>query len=70
MSSTKLIGIEGKSGNRLVLIGFEKANVLFNLSFADVLDEDSRKGYQGGLMIGIALISGNIFKNQTARQYH
>ena len=46
MSSTRLSGIEGRSGARPVLIGFEKANVLFNLSFADVLDEDTRQGYQ------------------------
>lgn len=36
----------GKSAERDVLIGFAPANVLRNVSFADVLDEDSGRGYQ------------------------
>lgn len=36
----------GKSADRDVLIGFAAANVLRAVSFADVLDEDSGRGYQ------------------------
>lgn len=36
----------GKSADREVLIGFAPANVMGNVSFADVLDQDSNRGYQ------------------------
>ena len=36
----------GKSADRDVLIGFAPASVLGKVSFADVLDEDSNRGYQ------------------------
>jgi DNA sulfur modification protein DndB len=36
----------GWSSNRRVLLGFAPANLLHRLSFADVLDEDTGRGYQ------------------------
>lgn len=36
----------GYSAQRQVLIGFAPANLLYRLSFADVLDEDTGRGYQ------------------------
>lgn len=36
----------GKSADRDVVLGFAPANVLRNVSFADVLDEESNRGYQ------------------------
>lgn len=36
----------GRSANRQVLLGFAPANLLHCLSFADVLDEDTGRGYQ------------------------
>jgi len=36
----------GRSAGRVVLLGFASANVLRALSFADVLDEDTGRGYQ------------------------
>lgn len=38
--------VQGRSGDREVLLGFASAQVLVNLSFADVLDEGGRRGYQ------------------------
>jgi len=38
--------ISGMSAGRTVLIGFAPASVLHSLSFADVLDEDTGRGYQ------------------------
>jgi DNA sulfur modification protein DndB len=38
--------LKGHSAHRPVLIGFAPADVLYRLSFADILDEDSRRGYQ------------------------
>jgi DGQHR domain-containing protein len=39
-------GILGMSAGREVFLGFAPANVLYSLSFADVLDEDTGRGYQ------------------------
>ena len=39
-------GIIGLSAGREVFLGFAPANVLHGLSFADVLDEDTGRGYQ------------------------
>lgn len=39
-------GIEGASADRPVVVGFASARVLHALSFADVLDEFSGRGYQ------------------------
>src|SRR5882672_1712693 len=36
----------GQAGHRRVLMGFAPAHVLHALSFADVLDEDTGRGYQ------------------------
>lgn len=38
--------ILGQCGQRKVLLGFAPANVLHEVSFADILDEDSGRGYQ------------------------
>lgn len=38
--------ILGQAAGRRVLLGFASANVLHTLSFADVLDEDTGRGYQ------------------------
>ncbi len=42
----KLEGVLGASAQREVLVGFALASVLHALSFADVLDEDTGRGYQ------------------------
>jgi DNA sulfur modification protein DndB len=42
----RLPGILGFSADRRVLLGFAPANLLHSLSFADVLDEDTGRGYQ------------------------
>jgi DNA sulfur modification protein DndB len=42
----KITGQLGASANRKVFLGFAPANVLYSLSFADVLDEDTGRGYQ------------------------
>jgi len=39
-------GILGMSAGREVFLGFAPANILYSLSFADVLDEDTGRGYQ------------------------
>jgi len=39
-------GILGKSASRDVLLGFAPANLLHSLSFADILDEETGRGYQ------------------------
>lgn len=41
-----LDGIIGASAQRDVVLGFAPANVLYALSFADILDEDTGRGYQ------------------------
>ena len=39
-------GILGMSAGREVFLSFAPANILYSLSFADVLDEDTGCGYQ------------------------
>src|SRR5713101_4818893 len=39
-------GMLGHSAGRQVFLGFAAANVLHSVSFADVLDEDTGRGYQ------------------------
>jgi DNA sulfur modification protein DndB len=39
-------GIIGMSAGREVFLGFAPANMLYSLSYADVLDEDTGRGYQ------------------------
>jgi DGQHR domain-containing protein len=39
-------GLVGMSAGREVFLGFAPANILHSLSFADVLDEDTGRGYQ------------------------
>jgi DGQHR domain-containing protein len=39
-------GITGRSAGRKVFLGFAAANLLHSISFADVLDEDTGRGYQ------------------------
>jgi DNA sulfur modification protein DndB len=41
-----LNGIVGMCGRRRVFLGFAPANLLYSLSFADVLDESTKIGYQ------------------------
>lgn len=41
-----LHGITGKSADRVVLLGFAPARLLYSVSFADVLNEDTGHGYQ------------------------
>jgi DNA sulfur modification protein DndB len=45
-SIVTLEGILGMSAMREVFLGFAPANILHSLSFADVLDEDTGRGYQ------------------------
>ena len=42
----KIHGQIGASSNRKVFLGFAPASLLYSISFADVLDEDTRRGYQ------------------------
>ncbi len=42
----KFLCIRGMSAQRPVLLGFAPASLLKKLSFADVLDQDSQRGYQ------------------------
>ena len=42
----RLEGRLGMSANRRVLLGFAPASLLYSISFADVLDEDTGRGYQ------------------------
>src|SRR6202044_664960 len=44
--TTVLSGILGKAGHKQILLGFAPAGVLHASSFADVLDEDTGRGYQ------------------------
>ena len=44
--SVSLKGILGKSGSQEVLMGYASASLLHSISFADALDEESKKGYQ------------------------
>ncbi len=41
-----LRGVEGTSGHRRAVVGFAPASLLASLSFADVLDESTGRGYQ------------------------
>jgi DNA sulfur modification protein DndB len=41
-----LRGLTGKCGNQPVFLGFAPSNLLYSLSFADVLNEDTGEGYQ------------------------
>lgn len=43
---TELDCIQGSSAGRSVLLGFAPASLLYALSFADVLNEDTSRGYQ------------------------
>ena len=45
-NSSVLTGILGDAGHKQVLLGFAPAGLLHALSFADVLDEDTGRGYQ------------------------
>jgi DGQHR domain-containing protein len=42
----RISGILGKSSRRPVFLGFAPASLLHRISFADVLDEDTGRGYQ------------------------
>lgn len=42
----KIFGRVGASAQREVFVGFAPASLLYTLSFADVLDEDTGRGYQ------------------------
>src|ERR1700730_3079285 len=42
----QITGQIGASANREVFLGFAPASLLYSLSFADVLDEDTGRGYQ------------------------
>ena len=47
MSSPILIDcLQGRSAHRPVLLGFAPANLLYRLSFPDILDEETGRGYQ------------------------
>ena len=47
MSSSILIDcLQGLSAHRPVLLGFAPADLLYRLSFPDILDEDTGRGYQ------------------------
>jgi len=45
-TSIRIAGVLGYSSKKRVLLGFAPANVLHRISFADVLDEDTGRGYQ------------------------
>jgi DNA sulfur modification protein DndB len=46
LSLIRIVGQLGSSAKRKVFLGFAPANLLYALSFADVLDEDTGRGYQ------------------------
>ena len=46
MSNIRIRGQIGASAGRRVFLGFASASLLYSLSFADVLDEDTGRGYQ------------------------
>jgi DNA sulfur modification protein DndB len=46
LSKIRIGGQIGASAGRRVFLGFASASVLYSLSFADVLDEDTGRGYQ------------------------
>jgi len=41
-----ILGILGRSAQKRVFVGFAPASLLYSLSFADVLDQDTGRGYQ------------------------
>src|SRR3954451_19609100 len=45
-NSVTIAGILGRSAQRKVFLAFAPAQLLHRLSFADVLDEDTGRGYQ------------------------
>ena len=45
-SEIKIKGIQGLSGGVNTFIGYAPANLLYQFSFADVLNEDTGQGYQ------------------------
>jgi len=45
ISAVTIDGLMGFSSHREVFLGFAPASVLHTLSFADVLDEDTGRGY-------------------------
>lgn len=46
MYAVEFEGVLGRSAGREVFLGFAPANLLHGISFADVLDEDTGRGYQ------------------------
>jgi DNA sulfur modification protein DndB len=46
LSSIKIRGLIGRCGKLQVFLAFAPANLLWNISFADILDEDTGEGYQ------------------------
>ena len=46
LSTTKIVGQVGFCGKLEVFLGFAPANLLWKLSFADLLNEDTGEGYQ------------------------
>src|ERR1700759_761501 len=46
MAAIEICCVSGNSAGRTVLLGFAPAFLLHSLSFADVLDEDTGRGYQ------------------------
>lgn len=45
-SIIKLPGVIGHCGNQKVFLGFASASLLYDVSFADILNEDTGQGYQ------------------------
>ncbi len=46
LNSIRLCGLVGRSAQRKVLVGFAPASLLYSVSYADVLNEDTGRGYQ------------------------
>ena len=46
MTGIRLTGLVGVSARRKVLLGFAPASLLYSISYADVLNEDTGRGYQ------------------------
>lgn len=46
MAAIRLTGFIGRSARRKVLLGFAPASLLYSVSYADVLNEDTGRGYQ------------------------
>lgn len=45
-ANTIMVGQTGICGDREVFMGFARANLLYNLSFADILNDETGEGYQ------------------------